>query len=190
MQDLSLHLMDIIENSITAEATFIDVVIERNEIDNYLKFIITDNGYGMDAKDIDKAVNPFYTSKAQRKIKVGLGIPLFKQNAEFCNGFFILESKKNIGTKITVQFELNNIDRMPLGNIGDTMLTSIIGHPNVNFRFELICKNKNVKISKFVVNTEEIKNELGDVPINYPDVVQYLDELINEGIKKTYMEEH
>ncbi len=190
MQDLSLHLTDIIENSITAEATFIEVSIEKNEAENYLRFVIKDNGYGMDADEIQKATNPFFTTKEKRKIKVGLGIPLFKQNAELCNGFFKLESKKNVGTKIIVQFELEHIDRMPLGNIGDTILTTIIGHINVNFNFELIYKNRKFEIKNFTLNTKEIKNELGNVPINYPDVVEYLDELIDEGIKKTYMEEH
>lgn len=190
MQDLSLHLMDIIENSITANASLIELIIEKNENENYLRFLISDNGCGMDEKDLRNAIDPFYTSKSERMIKVGLGIPLFKQNAELCNGFFKLESRKNVGTKIIVQFQLDNIDRMPLGNIGDTMLTSIIGHTNVNFKFELISIDKNFDKNSFTLNTKEIKDELGNVPINYPDVVQYLDELINEGIKKTYMEEH
>jgi hypothetical protein len=182
--------MDIIENSITAKANFIDIIIEKNETKNFLKFKISDNGFGMDDNDIEKAINPFFTSKSKRKIKVGLGIPLFKQNAELCNGFFNLESKKNAGTIITVQFELDNIDRMPLGNLGDTILTSIIGHTNVDFKFELKHMNLKFETTSFILDTRPIKEELDEIPINYPDVIQYLDELINNGIKKTYMEEH
>ena len=188
MQDISLHVLDIIENSVRAEAAQVEIMIHADLTKNKLIFKIHDDGSGMDAETLRMAQDPFYTSKSRRKKKVGLGIPLFKQNAEQCGGHFRIESNLGRGTAIEAVFAYDSIDRMPLGNIQDTLLTSLLGHPEVDF--ELVLKRTSFSDDlNFNFNTREIKNELGDIPITYPDVINYISETITEGIKNTKMEE-
>ena len=189
MQDISLHLLDIIENSIRAKAKLIRIKIIREVMRNELIFIVADDGTGMDEKTLYEAQNPFYTSKLEREKKVGLGIPLFKQNAEMCNGSFNIESKLGEGTTITSVFQYDHVDRMPLGKMEDTFVGSIIGHADVDFEIILINNMITGKRDIFEFNTVAIKEELGGVPINYPDVITYVSEVIKEGIINTKMEE-
>jgi len=188
MQDISLHLLDIIENSVRAEATEIKISISANLMRNLLSFEISDNGTGMDEETLKMAQDPFYTSKSERKKKVGLGIPLFKQNAEQCNGYFRIDSFLGKGTVINAAFAYDSIDRMPLGKVGDTILSAIIGHTETDFNLHLERIGFNDTVD-FDFDTKAIKEELGDIPINYPDVVMFIEETLKEGIKKTNLEE-
>jgi hypothetical protein len=188
MQDISLHLLDIIENSARAKARNIKIRVINNVGDNLLRIIVEDDGTGMDPETLEMAQNPFYTSKAERQKKVGLGIPLFKQNAELSNGCFQMTSEPGFGTVLTVDFQLDHIDRMPLGNLKATLLGAIIGHPEVDFNIILIyCEHG--KEQSFHFETAAIKEELGDIPLTYPDVIEYIEQSLNEGIQNTNMED-
>ena len=188
MQDISLHLLDIIENSVRAEAKLIKIRIIRDVKDNLLRLIVEDNGIGMDSQTLEKAQSPFYTSKKDREKKVGLGIPLLKQNAEATNGSFQMTSAPGFGTVLTVDFQLDHIDRMPLGNLKDSLLGVIIGHPEVDFSIKLISHEQGVEKS-FYFETAAIKEELGNIPLTYPDVIEYIDQSLLEGIQNTNMED-
>lgn len=188
MQDLSLHLLDMIENSVRAGADRIEVSIEADLSRNRIQFRINDNGSGMDAETLHRAQDPFYTSKGSRKKKIGLGIPLFHQNAEACGGRFSIDSKPGEGTRIEADFVFDHLDRMPLGNIGDTFLNSVIGHPEVDWLFELRRKGFSGE-KQFVLDIREVRSELGDVPLTLPEVIVFLRETIYEGVQKTQMEE-
>ncbi|MEF3694263.1 MAG: ATP-binding protein [Candidatus Cloacimonadota bacterium] len=188
MQDISLHLLDVIENSVRAGAKQVKLRVIQDIRSNLLRLIIEDNGVGMDSVTLDRAQNPFYTTKEEREKKVGLGIPLFKQNAELCEGSFNIASEPGFGTVMTVDFTLDHIDRMPLGNLKDTLLGSMIGHPDVDFYVNLIYQSGCCKQS-FLFDTAAIKEELGDIPLTYPDVIEYIDQSLLEGIQNTRMED-
>ncbi|MCB5272059.1 MAG: ATP-binding protein [Candidatus Cloacimonetes bacterium] len=188
MQDISLHLLDIIENSVRAEAKNIKVRVINNVQKNRLRIIVEDDGIGMDSHTLEKAQDPFYTSKLQREKKVGLGIPLFKQNAEMVGGTFKMASEPGFGTVLTVDFTLDHIDRMPLGNLKDTLLNVIIGHTDVDYCVHLIYRDK-AKEQCFYLDTKAIREELGDIPLTYPDVIEYIDQSLFEGIQNTNMED-
>ena len=188
MQDISLHLLDIIENSVRAGAKHIRIRIINDAQENVLRFIIEDDGCGMDAETLALAQDPFYTSKEERVKKVGLGIPLFKQNAELCNGSFRITSEPGWGTVLTAEFERDNIDRLPMGNLKDTLLGAILGHQDVDFHLSLIYRDQD-KEQSFHFNTEFIKEELGGIPLTYPDVIEYIEQSLNEGIQNTNMED-
>jgi signal transduction histidine kinase len=189
MQDISLHILDIIENSVRAKASLIRIEIVREMMRNKLKFIIEDDGIGMDEDTLKSAQNPFYTSKLERVKKVGLGIPLFKQNAEMCNGKFEMESELGKGTRLLAVFQYDHLDRMPLGNMKDTFVGSIIGHQEIDFKIILRNIGLDGTVDEFIFSTREIKEELGDIPLSYPDVMTFIDQSIEEGIKKIKMEE-
>lgn len=189
MQDISLHLLDIIENSVRAQALNIDLIITIDQPQNRLEITIEDDGCGMDEETLKAAQDPFYTTKKERKKKVGLGIPLFAENAERCDGSFDMDSVIGKGTRITAEFGYDHIDRMPLGNIADTILTSILGHDQVDINLKLINQKLEGQRLEFKFSTLLVKKELGDIPLSYPDVINFLNEMLNEGIKKTEMEE-
>jgi hypothetical protein len=188
MQDLSLHLLDIIENSARAGASLIQIFIDADENNDILKFKITDNGSGMDEETLNNALNPFYTSKTSREKKVGLGIPLFMQNAELCDGSFDVKSKLGQGTELEASFKKSHIDRMPVGSLADTIIGSLIGHPETDFYLR-ISHNTQEQNFEYEFDTRLIKEELGDIPLTYPDVIQFIMEDVNNGIKNTKMGE-
>lgn len=189
MQDISLHLLDILENSIRAEAKSIDVYLELNKKTDRLKIKVIDDGHGMDKEMLFNSQDPFFTTKKDRVKKVGLGIPLFKQNALHCAGSFEITSGIGDGTSITAEFRLSHIDRMPLGNIGDTILTSIVGHPETDLSLKMKVVAEKGTAGEFTFNTREIKKELEEVPIHHPDVVSFVKSHLTEEITNLYREE-
>ncbi len=178
MEDISLHILDIAENSIEAGATMIKIEINISKNDDRLILSISDNGRGMDEETINMVKDPFFSTKTVRTKRFGLGIPLLAQSAEQCNGKFSIKSELGRGTIITAEFQLSHIDMKPLGDIGSTMMILIGGHPDRDFSLSYSENGFSYKIE-----TTEIKRELGEVPINQPDVLKLIKEDINIAIK-------
>jgi hypothetical protein len=179
MRDLSLHILDIVQNSIKADATVITVCIREIAHNKYLTLEINDNGIGMDNEFLAKVDDPFTTSRTTRKI--GLGIPLLKASALKCDGKFNIYSEKNIGTKVFATFSINHIDRLPIGDITNTMVSLISA--NTGLRFILLLESiKGV----FKLDTEEINKILKGVSINEFAVLQWLKEYIDDGLKNIF----
>ncbi len=175
MDEIASHIMDIVANSVTARATDITIDIVKDTNRNDLTLIIKDNGVGMDDETKKKVLDPFYTTKTGKK--VGLGVPLLKGTAETTGGTFHLSSVIGQGTEIAASFDLSHPDLPPLGNIRDTMLVLVVGNPETDFHFHLKMDSK-----EFILDTKEIKNLLGDVPINHPEVITFLSKYIDENM--------
>ena len=176
MRELSLNILDIAENSFKAEATEIEIVVKANT--NFLTISVIDNGVGMDEEFLKRVTDPFTTSRTTRK--VGMGIPLIKMQAELCEGSFDIQSTKWVGTTLTASFKTNHIDRPPLGDIAETIVSLIadLKGAELTFRYELEGEEP------FVLSTKEVKEELGDtIPIDTPDVLIFIKDLIKENIK-------
>ena len=175
MKEISLHILDIAENSVNAGASKISIEINENLNKDELLIIISDNGKGMDTQTIAQIHDPFVTSRTTRN--VGLGIPFLKAAAESCNGFFKIESEPTRGTTLTAKFQESHIDRMPMGDIASTILNVMIGYAKINWIF----KYQRNGLS-FELDDKAIKDTLGDVPLSEPAVINYLRNLINDGI--------
>ncbi len=134
MEDLSLHILDVAENSITAGASRIEISVQEDTVHDLLTLTIRDNGIGMDGKMSRKALDPFFTTTHGKK--VGLGIPLLAQAARESGGSFSIESHKKSGTVITARFKLSHPDRKPLGDIEKTVYLLTIAHPEIDFVFK------------------------------------------------------
>lgn len=175
MRELALHLLDIAENSVSAQAETIWISVEEDLADDRLRMAVKDNGKGMDAEMLARVVDPFVTSRTTRK--VGLGIPLLKAAAEACNGFLTIDSTLGKGTQVKVEFQHSHIDRMPLGNLPSTLLTLVIGSPQVHwvFRYQV-----NDEIYEF--DDEPLKQELGDIPLSDAAVLGFIREMLETGI--------
>ncbi|ABR48436.1 histidine kinase [Alkaliphilus metalliredigens QYMF] len=177
MKELSLHILDIAQNSIAAKAKKIEIHIWEDLENNQLRIKISDDGNGMDAKLAKRAVDPFCTSRNTRR--VGMGLPLLKLAANQCNGDLELQSQKGVGTTVEVCFQYDHIDRVPLGNMVDTMLILIGSDDQIDYIYTHYYKNK-----IFFLDTKEVKKQLGDVPITNVNVVTFLKEYIEEGLKE------
>ncbi|MGB4654785.1 MAG: sensor histidine kinase [Bacteroidales bacterium] len=173
MKDLSLHIMDIVQNSITAGSDTITVSLDKNSEELLLQ--IQDNGKGMSKETIKRVTDPYYTSRTTRK--VGLGIPLLKQNAERTNGTFNIQSEINVGTTTSAKFIHTNIDMLPLGDIGGVISLCMSSNPDINFIFKFKTND-----DIFEISTNDIKEVLEDVPISDPQVISYIKNIINENI--------
>ncbi len=174
MEDLSLHILDIGENSIAAGASRIQVTINENTEENTLFLKIQDNGTGLDEETREKVLDPFYTTKGSRAI--GLGLPMLAQAAREADGELNLRSEKGKGTTVMARFVLDHIDCKPLGDIAETLVTLIAAKGREVDILYRHFKNGN----DFILDTREIKEELQDVPITSPEVLNFL----KEGIKK------
>lgn len=135
MEDLSLHILDIVENSIRAKAKNIMILFKFQKDGDGLFIEIIDDGEGMDKDLIEKIKNPFHTTKKNKRF--GLGIPFLKQSAEETGGFLKIESKKGKGTKISAFFHLDHIDMKPLGDLNKTLEVLRFTNPHINIQFEV-----------------------------------------------------
>lgn len=133
MEDLSLHILDIAENSITAGAKNIEIKILEDTKKNFLRIEIIDDGKGMTEEQIQKAIDPFFTSRTTRR--VGLGLPLLKQAAAAANGSMEIKSTVGKGTHVSATFQLSHIDLQPMGNIADTIMAIVASSPDINIKY-------------------------------------------------------
>lgn len=179
MRDLSQHVMDIIQNSIAAKARKVTATICTYQNDENLVITITDNGVGMDSETVKTVVDPFTTSRKTRK--VGLGIPLFKSSAERSGGFLEIKSSKQKGTTVKTQFINKNIDRPPLGAIGSVIAVLISSYPDLEF--EIVLKSSK---GEFLFNSFLIAGKLDGVPINSIEVLEWIEEYIDSGVKSIF----
>lgn len=176
MEELALNIMDIIQNSLAAGASRIEVGIEEDHSGDLLVIRVKDNGRGMAPQEVESAQDPFYTTKTDGK--VGLGIPLFKDTAEHCDGFFSLVSEPGEGTTIEAGFRLSHIDRPPLGDLAGTLLALMVTNPQVDF---LVYYRGD---GEFWIDTGEVKEKLGDMPLTTPEVLRFLKEYVEKGLEE------
>ena len=175
MLELSLNILDIAQNSIRAEAENITVTVEYSGQEDLLSIVVSDDGRGMDQESLKKVTDPFFTTRTTRA--VGLGVPFFKMAAEMTNGEFNITSELGKGAATTAKFVYSHIDRAPLGNLAESM-------------GQLICLNEGVEIrfifradgEEFTVSTGEIAATLDGLPLNTPQVMQFVCEYIKENM--------
>jgi len=177
MKDIAEHILDITQNSITAKATEIKISIVESVLKNTFELIISDNGIGMSEELIKKVIDPFYTSRTTRK--VGLGIPLLKQNAELTGGGFFIKSEVGIGTNITAIFVNDSFDMLPFGDLAGTLVLLVSSNPTLDFTY-----SHSTDKATYVFDAKEIKVVLGDVPLTNSEVRQYLKEMIKENLEE------
>ena len=177
MKELSLHVLDIAENSVSAGATRIEITVTEDLNNDLLEISIRDNGKGMDADLKERITDPFVTSRTTRK--VGLGIPFLKAAAEACAGTFTIESIPGKGTTISARFQHSHLDRMPLGDLKVTFLNLIVGYPDIQWIFRY---DNDGKI--YQLDTQPVKEILGDVPFSDPAVIRYLKKDLENGLNK------
>lgn len=175
LRDISLHILDLTQNSVAAGADRIEITVSASQSRNLLTVSIRDNGCGMSEEFLAAAADPFTTSRKTRK--VGMGIPFFKLACEQGGGTLTLNSRRNEGTEIAGSFEISHIDRLPLGSLGDTMQLLISGAPQIRFLLQLESDRES-----FLFDTEEVQRELEGTPITEYEILQWIKDYIDENV--------
>ncbi len=176
MKTISEHILDIVQNSVRAKATLIEIIIEEDKNNNIYTLTVRDNGCGMGENVLKQASEPFFTSRNTRK--VGMGLALLKQNAEQCKGGLALKSKEGKGTEVKATFQLSDIDRPPLGDVWESYYLSMLG----NDKIELGYKHKTGH-GGFEILSGEIRDMLDGVPLNNKKIKEGVIELIKNNLK-------
>ena len=176
MRELSLHILDALENSVEAGATRLELLIKEDLKKDVLEIIIRDNGRGMSKEFVQRVLNPFVTTRTTRH--VGLGLPLFAAAAGRCNGDLRIQSEPGVGTTVTATFQHSHIDRAPLGDIPGTLMAIILSDRPV----DILYKHK-VNRRTFKLDTVEVRQELGTVPLSHPQVREWLEATLREGLE-------
>lgn len=176
MRELSMHILDLLENALEAGATQVELIIDEDLDADRLSIVVRDNGGGMDTETARRALDPFFTTRTTRH--VGLGLPLFAAAARRCDGDLRLESAPGQGTMVTATFRHSHIDRAPLGSMTDTLLAFLLNgretSPRLDYRHQ-------AKGGTFELDSAAIQAELGDVPLSFPPVREWLHDYIAEG---------
>lgn len=168
MRELALNVMDVAQNSISAGATLITLTVEEESAADRLSITLEDNGCGMTEEQVRSVVDPFYTTRTTRK--VGLGVPLFKMEAEMTGGSFSIRSQKGRGTILTAIFVPSHVDMIPLGDISGTVRLLVTCNPTLDFVYRRSRDGR-----EFTMDTRELRQVLGeDVPLNAPEVSEWI----------------
>ena len=179
MRELSLNVMDVAQNSVRAEATLVRISVTESDKDDRLTIVIADNGYGMTDEQVQQVIDPFFTTRTTRK--VGLGVPLFKLSAEQTGGSFDIQSEKGVGTTTTASYVKSHVDMTPLGDINDTIKILIQCNPDIDFVYTCT-----TDAGSFTLDTRELREVLGDVALDTPDVLEWIADYLEENTNSIY----
>ncbi len=179
MRELSLNVLDVAQNSVSAGATLIELTVRESTKENTLVIVIKDNGCGMDEEAVRSVQDPFYTTRTTRK--VGMGIPLFKMAAEMTGGSLEITSAVGVGTTVTATFCTDHVDFTPLGDINATVLMLVTMHTAIDFLYTFQIDEK-----AFTLSTAQLKEILGGVPLDTPEVAAWIREYLEEQTQQIH----
>jgi len=177
MEDISLFVLDLVQNSIAAEARIVIIEIIECKQDKCLSLTIEDDGKGMDEFLMSKVTDPFFTTRTTRK--VGLGLPFAKAAAQGCEGSFAILSEKGKGTKVTIIFKTNHLDCPPFGSMDQTLAALISANTNVDFVYKHLTQK-----GTFNFDTRIVKSELRGVRIDAFEVFEWILSYVKDGINE------
>lgn len=177
MKELSHNILDIVQNSITARASQVNIEITADTNNDSLSIVITDDGCGIDEKTLISITDPFTTSRTTRK--VGMGLPLLKQTCEDTGGNLTITSQLNVGTQLCAKYVLSSLDRLPLGDVDETMVALLISAPNIRFVL-----GYSINGERFCFDTDELREQIGYDQSYSIQILEVVKEYILNGINE------
>lgn len=174
MKELSLNVLDIVQNSVKAQAKRVTIQISEQSAQDLTRIEILDDGCGMDEEFLKRVTDPFTTTRTTRKM--GMGIPLLKLAAEMAGGALHIESKPGVGTRLEATFQRSHIDMPPIGDMAATLGILLQGNPEIDFVY-----SREHNENSFEFNTMEARDMLGDVSLNEPDVLEWVIQYVRDG---------
>jgi len=176
MKELALHILDLTMNCTRAGATLVEITTEEYPEENLYRITISDNGSGMGPETVAKVADPFYTTRTTRK--VGLGIPLLKQNAEQAGGNLEIISQPGEGTRVIATLQHGHIDRPPAGDLPGVLTMLMAGNPEIRFIYKHMTPR-----GIFSIDQENVIEMLDGVPISHPMVQQHIKAFIRQNLE-------
>ena len=176
MQDLAMHLLELLMNAVAHKAKLLKVEITNNTKLNRIFFKVVDDGEGMSEEVLKSVTDPFVTTRSTRKI--GMGLAFLKSLIDQTDGHVEIKSKLNVGTEINFDVRMDHIDLPPLGNIGEMFVTVYNANPDIKIDFKYIYDEK-----VFDYNQLSIEDEVGSLDYNDINILFWIKDYINEGIK-------
>ena len=177
MKTISDHVLDIVENSVRAKATLIEIIVVEDNVSDFYEIHFNDNGSGMSKDVVQQATNPFFTSRTTRK--VGMGLSLLKFNALAANGSFAIDSEVGKGTRVKAVFQLSHLDRPPAGDLWDTLYLILQSNPDIR-----VVYRHQTPEGTFLLDSAELKQMLGGVPIQQADIKKAIIDLIKNNLEE------
>jgi len=174
MEDLSLHVLDLAENAVSAGAGRIEIAINENRARDLLTIRIKDDGRGMTAAELERALDPFFTTKRKR---TGLGLALLAQTAGLCGGDVAVASASGRGTRVLARYQFGHIDRPPLTRMTETIMMLVFGHPEIDFRYR---HRRNGRVFSF--RSLDVVGRSG--PAWNPETIRAVRAALARGLKK------
>ncbi len=176
MKELSLNILDVVQNSIRAKSQSINVVIEESVKKNSIRIIITDDGQGISEEMLPDVTDGFVTSRTKRK--VGLGLPFLRQHAESAGGWLKIRSHEGAGTRVEASFILDHIDRQPMGDIAGVIKILMMTNPDIEFRYK-----HSTDSGEFTVDTREIKETFEVNSLNDNNLMKDVKSMMVENLR-------
>ena len=174
MKELSLNLLDIAENSVSAGASLVELTVRESVSEDRVVIAVKDNGRGMTPEFLARVTDPFTTTRTTRP--VGLGLPLLRMEAEMTGGSLEITSEVGKGTEVSASFVRSHIDMPPIGDVAGTVTTLVQGNPDIDFLYR-----RQTDKGEFVFSTAEVREELGGVPLDEPEIIVWISEFIIEN---------
>ncbi|MCK5801382.1 MAG: ATP-binding protein [Lentisphaeria bacterium] len=171
MEDISLHVLDILENSAKAGATKVELIFGWR--DAALNIGIRDNGPGLPDHVAAAPADPYTTTRTERP--VGLGLALLKQSAEESGGCMTVESQPGRGVAVQVEFLFGGPDAKPLGDIIGTLSTAVLAWPGADMKVLLA-------LGTVVLDMTIVKAETDGIPLSHPAVRGFIKEALQDGL--------
>ncbi|NLW07324.1 MAG: sensor histidine kinase [Clostridia bacterium] len=179
MEELALHILDLVENALSAGARRISITIIEDVNKDRLTIEIKDDGCGMDAATLQQVLDPFYTTRTTRK--VGLGLSLFQATVAQCEGEVTVESRPGKGTRVAAVMKLSHLDLPPLGDMGATIAAALSRDEEVELNYHHRRDSKELKFS-----SAWMQLHLGEIPLNCGPVLDWVQRYINKGLAELY----
>lgn len=175
MINLSLNILDVVQNSIRAGASTIGITIREMKESDLYDIEITDNGSGIPGDLLAKVTDPFVTTRTTRKI--GMGLPLLRHHAIMAGGDLEIESHQGSGTRVKAVFSLSHIDRQPLGDMPGVMIILIAGNPATDFIYTHMTDN-----GEYTFSTRETREYLETDTLNDRILLAEIKEMILQNL--------
>lgn len=179
MREISLHILDLVQNSIEAEATTVTLEIIEDTAKDSMIIRISDNGRGMNKKMRQLVIDPFITTRTTRRI--GLGLPLMDMSTKRCGGYLNIDSTPGQGTVIEAMYQHSHLDRPPMGNLVETIKSILVANPVLQFSYHHTVNNRSITVS-----SREIDDILDGIPLTQPDVLVWLHGYLSDNIANLY----
>ncbi|WP_371371563.1 ATP-binding protein [Sporomusa aerivorans] len=179
MREISLHILDLVQNSIEAGATQVELTIVEDLVKDSMVIRLSDNGRGMNEKLRQLVIDPFITTRTTRRI--GLGLPLMDMSTKRCGGYLRIDSTPGKGTVVEAMYQHSHFDRPPMGNLVETIKSILVANPDLLFLYNHTVNNRSISVS-----SQELANILDGIPLTQPDVLVWLHGYLSDNIANLY----